>query len=175
MTQLANFMELFSNVASNLTHKGHALIKGILLMAMALVIYNHFDKLSANNFQVRVFPVKVPMYAVRFLQENNINGKILLPFAWGEYGGKGVQQTGHVSDQMLNRVVANTAWPVGHAITALVGSDRPIAGLGEGRELMSPGEGNLWKAMQQDNGRSFTELMDGHSYSIGFDVIRIWK
>jgi len=85
LTQLANFMDMFSNVASNLTHKSHALIKGIVLMAMVLVVYNHFDKLSANNFQVRVFPVKVPMYAVRFLQENNINGKIMVPFGWGEY------------------------------------------------------------------------------------------
>ena len=85
LLQLAHFFNHFADLSSRLTQKGHALLKLALFIGIVLLSYNHFDKLRANNFQVRVFPAKVPMYAVRFMQENNINGKIMVPFGWGEY------------------------------------------------------------------------------------------
>ncbi len=45
----------------------------------------HVHKYQANNFKIQVDPLFFPVYAVQFMQENEINGNILAPFHWGFY------------------------------------------------------------------------------------------
>ena len=57
----------------------------ILIGAIFFQSWDHFDKLRDSKFQLRVNPAVYPLYAVKFMQDNDLNGNILLPFNWGEY------------------------------------------------------------------------------------------
>jgi len=57
----------------------------ILIAAIFYQSWDHFDKLRDSKFQLRVDPSFYPLYAVKFMQDNGLNGNILLPFDWGEY------------------------------------------------------------------------------------------
>lgn len=64
-------------------------VQALLLSAMALFIVFqltfNYEKFRQNKFEIQVDPTYFPIYAVRFMQENNINGNILILFDWGEY------------------------------------------------------------------------------------------
>ena len=57
----------------------------ILIAAICYQSWDHFDKLRDSKFQLRVDPEFYPLYAVKFMKDNGLNGNILLPFEWGEY------------------------------------------------------------------------------------------
>jgi len=44
-----------------------------------------FNLYRSNDFKILVDPRVYPVYAVRFMQANRLNGNILAPFDWGEY------------------------------------------------------------------------------------------
>ncbi len=43
------------------------------------------DKHIKVRFNIIVNPNIFPVYAVKFLKDNNVKGNILVPFDWGEY------------------------------------------------------------------------------------------
>lgn len=81
--QLAKMMEGFS--LPRFSSGSKVLVHSILIAAIGLQTYDYFHKLRGDNFQMQVNPQKIPLYAVQFMDENDINGNILLPFGWGEY------------------------------------------------------------------------------------------
>jgi hypothetical protein len=61
----------------------------ILILALTLLI--GFQTVETTNKYIKaklniiVDPRRYPVYAVHFLEENNIKGNVLVPFDWGEY------------------------------------------------------------------------------------------
>ena len=64
-------------------------VQALLLSVMALFIVVqltfHYEKYRQNQFKIQVDPTYFPLHAVRFMQENEIQGNILILFDWGEY------------------------------------------------------------------------------------------
>lgn len=63
----------------------HALTTVALIVFTAFQINIQVFKLKRVDFQLKVDPGYFPVYAVRFLKENHLNGNILVPMNWGQY------------------------------------------------------------------------------------------
>ncbi len=74
------------------THKNRSWPRWVhvgVLVSMGLFagfqLSHNFLKWQRHGFQIHVDPAINPVYAVRFLKENEINGNIMTPSDWGEY------------------------------------------------------------------------------------------
>src|SRR5215216_6057565 len=72
-----------------------------------------------------------------------------MPGDRGRAGAQGRDQVGDVLGQHLGSVVAHPGWLVGGVVAGQVGRDHPVAGVGEGWDLVAPGVPELGEAVQQ--------------------------
>lgn len=63
----------------------HAVFHIALVVLILMQTYAHFSRYQTAHFKIQVDPKIYPIYAVRFMKQNSINGNILNPFDWGEY------------------------------------------------------------------------------------------
>ena len=78
-TKLANIIRFRPSPPLNAVF--HAALATLILTQA----YVHFSRYQAAHFKIQVNPRTYPIYAVRFMKLNNINGNIINPFDWGEY------------------------------------------------------------------------------------------
>ncbi len=61
----------------------------LLLIGVSLLIVfqitSFIDKIIKTKANIVVDPDRYPVQAIKFLKDNNINGKIMVPFDWGAY------------------------------------------------------------------------------------------
>jgi hypothetical protein len=60
-------------------------VQAVLLIFIAGQLFTLHDKHAVNEYKIMVEPEVYPTHAAQFLQANNIDGKIMTPFDWGEY------------------------------------------------------------------------------------------
>jgi hypothetical protein len=73
----------------------------------------------------------------------------VVPGDRGRAGAQGGDQVGHLLDQHPGSVVAHPGRLVGGVVAGQIGRDHSVAGVGERRELVSPGVPELGEAVQQ--------------------------
>lgn len=85
--QLADLVNGFNKrrIDSRLTAPSHAILLAALVIFSALQIHDGVLPYRYHHFKIKVEPRNYPVYAVRFLMDNRINGNIVAPFEWGEY------------------------------------------------------------------------------------------
>jgi hypothetical protein len=67
------------------TLSSNVLLSVFLLVLISFQIVFSGYKYLKVEWNIIVNPAEFPVYAVRFLKQNGIKGKILIPFDWGEY------------------------------------------------------------------------------------------
>ena len=67
------------------TFSGHVMLSAFLFILVLYQIAFAGYKYIKAEWNIIVDPTEYPVYAVRFLEQNGIKGKILIPFEWGEY------------------------------------------------------------------------------------------
>jgi hypothetical protein len=73
----------------------------------------------------------------------------VVPGDRGRVGAQGHDQVGHLLGQHPGSVVADPEGLVGGVVAGQVGRDHPVAGVGEGWDLVAPGIPELGEAVQQ--------------------------
>ncbi|MCF8082725.1 MAG: hypothetical protein K9M96_06505 [Deltaproteobacteria bacterium] len=67
------------------TLSSNTLLSMFILLLISFQIFFAGYKYFKAEWNIIVNPSDYPVYAVRFLEQNGIKGKILVPFDWGEY------------------------------------------------------------------------------------------
>ena len=80
-----------------------------------------------------------------------------------------VEQPHHVSDQVQQGVLIDRFGLVGLSVASLVGRDRPVTGLRQSNELMTPRIPGLGKAVTENDQRPLPCFGHVHSQAIGLD------
>ncbi len=68
-----------------LSSYSHLILSIFILTVIAYQLYMTTNKYKKAGFNIIVNPNIYPVSAVRFIEVNNINGNLLVPFDWGEY------------------------------------------------------------------------------------------
>jgi len=79
---LVKRLGLFDKVRS---FSSYALLNAFLFIFVFYQVAFAGNKYSKAEWNIIVDPAKYPVSAVRFLKQNGIKGKVLIPFDWGEY------------------------------------------------------------------------------------------
>jgi hypothetical protein len=79
-----------------------------------------------------------------------------------------VQKADQIAGQMFHVIGLDRVGSIGQAVTALVGRDHPAPGRGQGRDLVSPGIGELRKAVAQHDRNALARagFVIGHADSV---------
>jgi hypothetical protein len=85
--QLAAWREKipWGKMARSLSPVFHGIACCCLMLFIAFEFGYTFDQYRRHDFRIFVEPRVYPVYAVRFMQINHVNGNIVNPFDWGEY------------------------------------------------------------------------------------------
>ena len=67
---------------SNHFHWAVQMVLGIFIVGLAAMQLNQY---SENEFKIRVDPFMYPAYAAQFMETNDLEGNLVVPFNWGEY------------------------------------------------------------------------------------------
>ena len=84
---------------------------------------------------------------------------------------KRVQQPDHVADQVEHRVLVDRLGGVGLSVAAHVGRHDPVAGLGQGNELVPPRVPRLRKAVAEQHERALARLGQVHLDAVRLDAL----
>jgi hypothetical protein len=68
------------------TFSSYVILSVFLCILVGYQLFFTGSKYIKSQCNIIVDPTKYPVYAVHFLKQNGINGNVLLPFEWGEYG-----------------------------------------------------------------------------------------
>lgn len=68
-----------------LSHHFHWSLQGLLGVFIVFVLGAQLNKYAADDFKIRVDPLIYPTYAAQFMEANQLEGNLVVPFNWGEY------------------------------------------------------------------------------------------
>ncbi|MFQ5672038.1 MAG: hypothetical protein ACE5G9_03010 [Nitrospinales bacterium] len=122
----------------------HAALAVGLGLFVVFEVFFTFNQHRANDFKILVDPRVYPVYAVRFMQNNRLNGNILVPFDWGEYviwhlPGSRVSIDGRFRTVYPEKVIrANRAFSEGSAGRRVLLDEYPTDIVLIGKSLQNP-------------------------------------
>jgi hypothetical protein len=82
---LAELLRIINFSSIRITLPTHLILHALILVQAVFFIYYGALSYRSAEYKIQVILPKFPIYSVRFMKENNINGNILTPFDWGEY------------------------------------------------------------------------------------------
>lgn len=146
-------------------------VHAVVLVSMGLFavfqLNHNYQKLQRNGFQIHINPNITPVYSVRFLKENGLNGNILTPSDWGEYviwklpeskvSVDGRYWTVYPPDTIIQNIVFHNAWGGWEYYLDLYPHEIILTGLRN--RAMEAHEGWV-KIYQDDNSRIFVRRTD---------------
>jgi hypothetical protein len=83
--RLAELLRIINFSSIRITLPTHLILHALILVQAVFFIYYGALSYRSAEYKIQVILPKFPIYTVRFMKENNINGNILTPFDWGEY------------------------------------------------------------------------------------------
>ena len=75
----------FKPYYDRLSNHFHWVTQGVLAMFFAWLAFTQWTVHGTNNFKIRVDPNVYPTYAAQFMEANQLEGNLVVPFDWGEY------------------------------------------------------------------------------------------